>query len=74
DATLALMETKGFDLTAVLDQEDTSSPYTGGYRLWLTSTENGGLTVVPEPSTLALSLAGGLAALLFVWRRRRSAA
>ncbi|MEN6407578.1 MAG: PEP-CTERM sorting domain-containing protein [Thermoguttaceae bacterium] len=71
--TLSLMETKGFDLTAILDQEDTSSPYTGGYRLWLTSTENGALTVVPEPGALALCLAGGLATML-VWRRRRSAA
>ncbi|MEN6366631.1 MAG: PEP-CTERM sorting domain-containing protein [Thermoguttaceae bacterium] len=81
---LAMQET-GFDLTAILDQEDTGTTitdessedfgktyYTGGYRLWLTSAENGGLTVVPEPGTLALCLMGGLTALL-VGRRRRSA-
>jgi hypothetical protein len=31
-----------------------------------------GITVVPEPSTLALLLSAGLGLLLLVWRRKRS--
>jgi len=69
-AQLELMETVGFDVTAILDQEDYNSPLTGGYRLWLTSAANGGLTIVPEPGSISLLIAAGLAALL-VWRRRR---
>ncbi|MCD4728644.1 MAG: PEP-CTERM sorting domain-containing protein [Pirellulales bacterium] len=62
-----LLETTPFSVTAILDQEDYDAPYTGGYRLWLTNASN--LTVVPEPGSLALLVAGGLAALL-LWRRR----
>lgn len=60
-----------FDLTAILDQEDGDGNgyYDSGYRLWLTNASN--LTVVPEPSTLALLVAGGLVVLLF---RRRNVA
>lgn len=65
-----LLETTPFSVTAILDQEDNyCAPYTGGYRLWLTSASN--LDVVPEPGSLALLVAGGLAAML-LWRRRRS--
>jgi hypothetical protein len=31
------LHARPFSVTAVLDQEDASAPYTGGYRLWLTS-------------------------------------
>ncbi len=32
---------------------------------------NGSITVVPEPGTLALLIGGGLAFLTYAWRRRR---
>lgn len=63
------LETTPFSVTAILDQEDkdSSDGFKGGYRLWLTSAA--GLTVVPEPGSLMLLAAGGLAAML-LWRRR----
>ncbi|NLF08731.1 MAG: PEP-CTERM sorting domain-containing protein [Pirellulaceae bacterium] len=65
----ASLETTPFSIAAILDQEDDSYEYTGGYRLWLTNAS--GLTVVPEPGTLVLLAAAGLALLLL--RRRRGA-
>jgi hypothetical protein len=61
------LQSNPFSVTAILDQEDTSAPFTGGYRLWLTNA--GDLTVVPEPDTLAL-LATGVLAGLMLWRCR----
>lgn len=59
-----------FDITGIFDQEPRSwNPNNGdpqtGYRLWTTDRD---WVVVPEPGTIALLLAGGLAALLL--RRR----
>lgn len=59
-----LLATTPFGVTAILDQE--SSDLMAGYRLWLTNA--GDLTVVPEPGTVLLVLAGMLA--LLPWRRR----
>ena len=55
-----------FDVTAIFDQEDYSSPFTGGYRLWLTNAS--GLTVVPEPSGFVLLAVAALFGLIL--RRR----
>jgi hypothetical protein len=72
DPALALVDAAAlnatpFSATAILDQEDGSSPYTGGYSLWLTSAS--GLMVVPEPGSLiSLTLAALTASL--IWRRR----
>ncbi len=55
-----------FSVTAILDQEDDSAPYTGGYRLWLTSASN---LTVPEPGTLMLLAIAACAGLL-LWRRK----
>ncbi|MBN1393826.1 MAG: PEP-CTERM sorting domain-containing protein [Pirellulales bacterium] len=59
-----------FDVTAILDQEDSvgDDGLKQGYRLWLTNASN--LTVVPEPGTLALLAAGLVALLAHVWRKR----
>jgi hypothetical protein len=54
-----------FSVTAILDQEDGTSPYTGTYRLWLTN----GAEVTPEPSSLVMVVAAALSGLLW-WRRR----
>ena len=59
-----LLATTPFGVTAILDQE--SSDLMAGYRLWLTNA--GDLTVVPEPGTVLLVLAGMLA--LLPLRRR----
>lgn len=66
DATT--LTTTPFDVTAIVNQEDPSDPYTGTYRLWMTSAGN--LTVIPEPGTVLL-LALGLAAGVFPLRRSR---
>ncbi|MDZ7616365.1 MAG: PEP-CTERM sorting domain-containing protein [Patescibacteria group bacterium] len=60
----ALLATTPFSVTAILDQE--SSDLMAGYRLWLTNA--GDLTVVPEPGTVLLVLAGVFA--LLPLRRR----
>jgi hypothetical protein len=57
-----------FSVTAILDQEDSSSPYTGGYRLWLTSASE--LTAVPEPGCFVLLAVAASMGLL--WRRRKA--
>lgn len=66
---LDAMKKYGFSLTAIMDQEDSTSPYTGGYRLWLTNAAD--LDVVPEPGTLILTLMGGLSSLALVRNRTR---
>lgn len=74
--TLA-MQTLGFSLTAIMDQEDPgrSDPNLGvtlfqeGYRLWLTNASD--LNVLPEPRTLLLAVLGGLLALPLVRRHHR---
>jgi hypothetical protein len=60
-----------FSLTAILDQEDSGSPYIDNYRLWLTNASD--LTVVPEPGTLALVLCGGMLMYPVVRRRMKHA-
>jgi hypothetical protein len=54
----SLLATNPFSVIAILDQEDSSAPYTGGYRLWLTNASD--LSAVPEPGTMVLTLLGGL--------------
>jgi hypothetical protein len=69
-----------FSLTAILDQEEKdggakatlanhkqTDGYTGEYRLW--ATNGAEITIIPEPSSLAI-LATGLFAGLLIWRRR----
>ncbi len=70
--TLA-MQSLGFSLTAIMDQEDANSSdgYRQGYRLWLTNA--GDLDVVPEPGTLLLVLLGAVCAIPITrkcWRSR----
>jgi len=57
-----------FDVTAILDQEDGTAPYTGGYRLWLTSAS---LLTVPEPGTLVLLVSGLIGLAAYAWRKRK---
>ena len=54
-----------FSVTAILDQEDSTAPYTGGYRLWVTNASE----VTPEPGSLVMLAAAALSGLLW-WRRR----
>ncbi|MDY0168770.1 MAG: hypothetical protein RBS80_19635 [Thermoguttaceae bacterium] len=61
--------TTPFHVTAILNQEDASYPYTGTYSLWLTSAMD--LTVVPEPGTGVLAILGVTVAILLGRRRRR---
>ncbi len=65
----SLLATTPFSLTAILDQEDSGSPYTDNYRLWLTSASDLGaaFAMVPEPASVALLSAG--MALLWILRR-----
>lgn len=65
----SLLATTPFSATAILDQEDSTSPYTGGYRLWLTNAADLGapLEVIPEPSSVVLA-GFGLALVLFIHR------
>lgn len=65
----SLLATTPFSLTAILDQEDPSSPYTDNYRLWLTSISDleAPFAVVPEPASVALLSVG--IALLWILRR-----
>ena len=65
-----VLQTSPFSVTAILDQECFVGPYTGNYRLWLPNTS--GLTVVPEPCSFILLIAGGLTALLALRRCRIS--
>jgi len=60
------------DLDSLLNFDN--APLTPGlsWRPVITPTGDLDLLVVPEPSTLALLLSGGLCLLLLVWRRRRS--
>lgn len=69
DQQLTNMQNVGFDVTAILDQECEASPYTSGYRLWLTNADR--LTVTPEPGTLVLLAAGALGLLVYAWRKRK---
>jgi hypothetical protein len=64
-----LLASTPFSVTAILDQEDDSSPYTGSYRLWLTNAND--LNTVPEPGALAILLSGGLCAMMLRLRARR---
>ncbi|MDW8037787.1 MAG: PEP-CTERM sorting domain-containing protein, partial [Thermoguttaceae bacterium] len=65
----SVLATTPFSLTAILDQEDSASPFTDNYRLWLTSVSDLGaaFAMVPEPASLALLSVG--IALLWIWRR-----
>lgn len=65
----SLLATTPFSATAILDQEDSSSPYTDGYRLWLTRAADLGrpLEVIPEPSSVVLA-GFGLALVLLIHR------
>jgi hypothetical protein len=55
-----------FDVVGIFDQEDTASPYTGDYRLWVTGQDS--VSQIPEPTAAACLLAGTLA---LACRRRR---
>lgn len=65
----SLLATTPFSLTAILDQEDSGSPYTDNYRLWLTSASDLGaaFAMAPEPASLGLLTVG--MALLWILRR-----
>jgi hypothetical protein len=69
--TLA-MQSAGFSLTAIMDQEDSNGNdgYLHGYRLWLTNA--GDVNVVPEPGALWLALLGAACAVPVARRYSRS--
>ncbi len=76
DPGLALIDPSNlgsFSVTAILDQEDPTADYTGGYRLWLTNA--GDLSrAVPEPGTMTLAVIGGLLLVPLLRRKRRGIA
>jgi len=62
-----------FDVVAIFDQEAQGYPpdNTSGYRLWvMDASQFDGLRRVPEPSSVALALAGAVAVLLGLRKRR----
>lgn len=63
------LTTKPFSVTAILNQEDGSAPFTAGYRLWLTNAGN--LSMVPEPSAWVLAMLGTLMGWAVLRRTRR---
>lgn len=65
-----MLTTTPFSVTAILDQEAVGGDFMGEYRLWLTSAD--GLSVVPEPSSLVLSLLGASLGLAMLSRRGRT--
>lgn len=74
----SLLASTPFSLTAILDQEDGSTPdspgYDDGYRLWLTNASDLtlGTANVPEPATWTLLVGIGSMLGLGIARRRRA--
>jgi hypothetical protein len=56
-----------YNITGVFDQEDTTSPFTGEYRLWVKNA--GDMYLIPEPGSVCLLAFGAIG--LVVRRRRR---
>jgi hypothetical protein len=73
DPGLALIDPSSlgsFSVTAILDQEDPTADYTGGYRLCLTNARDLS-RAVPEPGTMTLAVIGGLLLVPLLRRKRR---
>jgi len=63
------LETMPFHVVGIFNQDDGSTPYTGGYELWVM--DAGDFNTVPEPGSLVLLFSGGLALLAYRRKTRR---